>query len=244
MNTRIFPLTASRALLAMTLLLVAATLLLGLPAVKAAATGSDAKATTSGTAASLPEGVVAEVNGSIISRSELEWAANVWLRERGMDLGGMRTPGSYKSLKRQVLDRLIQEELILQVAASQGVTVDEAEVDARIREEQARAGNLDEFARRLESFNLTMAEHRERTRRQLLLEEYVRVNIQPRVEIDDARVDEAYADYLEEQKDDARPEQEARMLIRDQLAQQLLAELISEHLKTLMENSEVRIDRS
>jgi len=235
-----FHLKASRVLLAMTLLLVAVTLLLGLPAVKAAATGADAKAATTSAGASLPVGVVARVNGSIITRDELSWATNAWVRNQGMDLGGVRSPASYKSLERQVLERLIQEELILQAADSQGLTIDEARIDARIAEEQARHGSAEEFADRLRSFDMTMAEHRERTERQLLLEEYVRVNIQPRVEIDQARVDEVYADYLEEQQDKARPEAEAKMLIRDQLAQQLLAELIGEHLQTLMENSEVQ----
>jgi len=244
MNTRIFPLKASRALLAMTLLLVAATVLLGLPAVKAAATANDAKATTASTAASLPEGVVAKVNGRIITRDELAWAANAKLRKQGMDLGGMRNPGAYKSLKRRVLKRLIQEELILEAADNQGLTIDDARVDARIQEDQASYETEAEFANHLQSLDLAMAEHREHTRRRLLLEEYVRVNIQPRVEIDDVRVDAAYADYLEEQKDAARPEHEVRMLIRSQLGQQLLAELISEHLETLRENSEVRIDRS
>lgn len=244
MNTRRFRLKASGTLLAMTVLLLAVTLLLGLPAVKAAATGDTTKATTTNAGANLPEGVAAEVNGTVISRSELEWAARAWLRERGMDLGGMRTPGTYKSLKRQVLQRLIQEELILQAADTQGVTVDEAQIDTRVREAKAGAGSDDEFANQLESLGLTMAEHREQIRRQLLLEEYVRVKIQPRVEVDQARVDGAYANYLEAQKDDARPEQEVRILIRDQLAQQVLAELISEHLETLMENSEIRIGLS
>lgn len=236
MKIRSFHLKASRALMALTLLLVAVTLLLGLPAVKAAATGADAKTAT----ASLPAGVVARVNGTIISRDELSWAANAWLRKQGMDLGGIRSPASYKSLERQVLQRLIQEELILQAADRQGVTIDQAQVDARIQQEQARHGSGEEFAERLQALDLTPAEHRERTRRQLLLEEYVRVNIQPRVEVDEARVDELYADYLEEQKEQARPEAEARILIRDQLAQQLLAELIVEHLETLMENSEIQ----
>lgn len=238
-----FHFKASRALLAMTLLVVAVALLLGLPAVKAAATGADAKAQTSA-GASLPMGVVARVNGSSITRDELSWATNAWLRNQGMDLGGVRSPASYKSLERQVLERLIQEELILQAADSQGLAIDEARIDARIAEEQARHGSAEEFTDRLRSFEMTMAEHRKRTQRQLLLEEYVRVNIQPRVEIDQARVDEVYADYLEEQQDEARPESEAKMLIRDQLARQLLAELIGEHLQTLMENSEIQAGMS
>lgn len=249
MKVRNFRLKASRALLALGLLLVAVTLLLGLPPAEAAGTAADAKAKTANAASGLAEGVVARVNDSLIKREELEWATNAWLRNQGMDLGGMRSPGSYKSLERRVLERLIQEELILQAADRQGMTIDEEQVDARIGEEQARHASAEEFAARLEAFNMTMEEHRERTHRQLLLEEYVRVNIQPRVEIDEASVDAVYADYLAEQERkeqnvEARPEEEVRMLIRNQLAQQQLTELIGEHLQTLIENSEVQVGLS
>src|SRR6185369_5811433 len=96
---------------------------------------------------------------------------------------------------RQVLERLISEKAQLQLARETGVKVDEAEQNV------ARQNRIDvsELRRRLAADGIALSQFREDLRNQLLLTRLRERELEPRVKVTDAEVDQ----YLREQQQGA-----------------------------------------
>ena len=98
---------------------------------------------------------------------------------------------------RQVLERLISEKAQLQLARENGIKVDESTVD-QAEQNVARQNQIDvsELRRRLAAEGVALAQFREDLRNQLLLTRLRERELEPRVKVTDAEVDQ----YLREQQ--------------------------------------------
>jgi peptidyl-prolyl cis-trans isomerase SurA len=98
---------------------------------------------------------------------------------------------------RQVLERLISEKAQLQLARESGVKVDEATVD-QAEQNVARQNRIDvsELRRRLDADGIALSQFREDLRNQLLLTRLRERELEARVKVTDAEVDQ----YLREQQ--------------------------------------------
>ena len=83
--------------------------------------------------ADVAEKIIAKVNRDIITRTELEDATRAALESSE---GGARAGGDSKAIAGQVLDRLIQERLIVQAATAEGMKVAESEVSPQVEQEE------------------------------------------------------------------------------------------------------------
>src|SRR6185369_10797883 len=101
---------------------------------------------------------------------------------------------------RQVLERLISEKAQLQLARETDVKVDEATVD-QAEQNVARQNRIDvsELRRRLAADGIALSQFREDLRNQLLLTRLRERELEPRVKVTDAEVDQ----YLREQQQGA-----------------------------------------
>lgn len=100
-------------------------------------------------AAAQEVGVAARVNGVDIGIFRLERYFEDYLKEQGRNLGAIRSPNTYKRLKREALERLIDRELLIQEGARRGVVVAEAEVEAAVGRAAAGYKTPEAFERRL-----------------------------------------------------------------------------------------------
>lgn len=181
---------------------------------------------------------VAVVNGTEIDRGTLQREVDIWLGSRRMDAGGVFSPSAYKQLEQTVLERLVQEELLLQAARRSGIEIDEATVDQRI-EETANAAPGSLIKRQRGALGETA--FRARVRRSLMLETYVLEQIQPQVEPPSEAEIQAF--YQARAANKAPPTETSRALIRAELQREALAHRIGEHLRQLREQGEVEIHR-
>ncbi len=98
--------------------------------------------------------VVARVNGEAITKEELYQAM-------------------VRAVGQQTLQRLITERLVAQEAARAGVSVADAELDARVAELQADFGGAEAFQQVLAAYGMTLADVRQELRLNLLVERLV-----------------------------------------------------------------------
>jgi peptidyl-prolyl cis-trans isomerase SurA len=118
------------------------------------------------------DGIAAVVNDDVVLQSDVEEQLYLFL------IRAQANPDSatVDTLRRQVLDQLIDEKLVVAEAKRQGVTVSEAEiareVDNAIDEARQRMGGAEAFTAQLQRENLTEAKlrekYREEVRRQML----------------------------------------------------------------------------
>jgi peptidyl-prolyl cis-trans isomerase SurA len=127
------------------------------------------------------DGIAAVVNNEVVLQSDVEEQLYLFLLR-----SGARPDSSVvDTLRRQILDQLIDEKLIVAEAKRLNVTVADAEVsrqvDEAVREAKQRMGGEQGFSTQLQRENMTEAKLREKyqadTRRQMLAERLVRKQV-------------------------------------------------------------------
>jgi peptidyl-prolyl cis-trans isomerase SurA len=94
------------------------------------------------------------------------------------------------ALRRQVLDRLIVEEIQLQMAREGNLSVDETELNRQVRAiAQSNNMSLDQFADALEADGLSLGVVRDQVRRELLMRELQQRRVGGRVSLSEREVD-------------------------------------------------------
>lgn len=164
-----------RVIFPFTVLLVA--LLLSLP------TGTWAKDDTSTN--------VAEVNGTIISKSEFDQEMNN-VRERLARSGQPVNEERLSSFKDNVLDSLISRELLLQESTKKGIAVEEKTVTERIDELKSRFPGDAEFKDALEKMHLSEEALKTQIRKDLAINRLIDSEVISKVSISDEEIKAFY----------------------------------------------------
>jgi foldase protein PrsA len=135
------------------------------PVAAASPTAAPSLAPTVSVIPSITVTVVAKVNSVELSRDDLEQAmardAKLIAQQYGIDWNDPQAQGLLPELQQSVLDRLINQELLRQLAETEGLTPTEDEVQAEVEaakaeiQEQGPFADFDEF---LESSGLTEAD--------------------------------------------------------------------------------------
>lgn len=138
--------------------------------------------------------IVAVVNSEPITNNEVR--ARMARFERQLAQSGQPVPPRAE-FARQVLERLISEKAQLQLARESGVKVEESTVD-QAEQNVARQNRIDvpELRRRLAAEGIPLAQFREDLRNQLLLTRLRERELESRVKVTDADVDQ----FLREQQ--------------------------------------------
>ena len=131
----------------------------------------------------LPQGVVAVVNGEVITRSELDAAVMYRMKAQATrpENGASAGEGSSKERERvryAILSEMIRERLLLQEAGKAGIQVTEAEVDAALSHMRVSAGmNEGSFSRTVSAPRGSVRKFREAVKRDLLINKLVSENV-------------------------------------------------------------------
>lgn len=137
--------------------------------------------------------IVAVVNKDAIMQSQLE--DRVTQVSQQMASRNVPVPDE-DDLRRQVLDRMIVEQIQLQMAERANVSIDDTQLNAAVRDiAENNDMSLDEFADSLEADGMSLAAVREQVRREMLLRQVQQSQVASRVNVTDREVDR----YLEQQ---------------------------------------------
>jgi len=163
-------------------------LTLGLSALPLAGQGQDA-----GLPDAEPQGrqtldrIVAVVNDGAIMQSELEERV---AQTRSQIARQEQEAPPEDVLRRQILDRMIVEEIQLQMAREAGLTVDDTELNRQVRAiAESNGMTLDQFADALEADGLSLAVVRDQVRRELMMRQLQQRRVASRVNISEREVD-------------------------------------------------------
>lgn len=107
------------------------------------------------------QGLAARVNGVPISVFRLERHFEDYLKERGRNLGTLRSPAVYKRLKRDALDELIDRELLWQEAQRRGIKLSPERLQRALAQAEATARGPEAFRRRLQAAGFDEAGYRD-----------------------------------------------------------------------------------
>ncbi|HXV60568.1 MAG TPA: peptidyl-prolyl cis-trans isomerase [Vicinamibacteria bacterium] len=148
------------------------------------------------------ERIVAKVNGQIITLTELD----AQMLEAVEQMGPEATPDQIGELRRQVLDRMIDNLLVLQVAEDRGLRV-----PSRFFEEwkkgvmeQMKIETEDDLVRQVELQGGNMEMLRKRFEDGLLLQEVRRMEVDSKVSVSEPEINERYQQNIHDYSEPAR----------------------------------------
>ena len=139
------------------------------------------------------ERIVAVVGDDIVLESEVNEKAAPFLRE----VAGLPDPAQRKqrsgALRREVLNKLVDEELLLQQASELKLSVSSEEIDRSIEQIKKDYGLSDEQLRaELARTGLDMASYRQQTRREILKYRVINIAVGSKVQVSDNDVESYY----------------------------------------------------
>jgi peptidyl-prolyl cis-trans isomerase C len=160
------------------------------PAVKAAEK-SPAK-TAEKAAGATDGGVVAKVNGVGLPRADFDRSWAFFLQRSGIPSNHAEKDGQVTEFRKQVLDRLIDEELLFQEAKSLKMIVGKDVVDAQIEKSRSQFPTTEAFKEALAKNQLTEDGLRKVFSRNLSIQAYVEKKIAKDITVSDAEVHDFY----------------------------------------------------
>lgn len=141
---------------------------------------------------------VAEVNGKVITKEDLDQAIDEYRQQYGEEQVPAEGTQEYTDFEKGILKRLVDEEILWFEADKMDINVTADEVDAELEKAKAQAGGEEELQSILDENNITMDSFKESVRKSLLFQK-----IYPEVTKDAAEVtDEQAKAYY-----DANPDQ-------------------------------------
>lgn len=161
------------------------------------------------------DNVVAVVNDGVIMRSELNDRINQ-VEQQAEAQGGSLPPRS--QLAQQVLERMVMDEIQLQMARQANLSVDDTELNRQLRTiAESNDMTLDEFADAVEADGMSLADVREEVRREMLMRQIQQRRISQRVSVSDREVER----FISQQQD----AQQGQSFIEETRVRHVLVEL-------------------
>jgi len=161
------------------------------------------------------DSVVAVVNDGVIMRSELDDRI-AQVEQQAAAQGGNLPPRN--QLAQQVLERMVMDEIQLQMARRANLSVDDTELNRQLRSiAESNNMTLDQFADAVEADGITLADVREDVRREMLMRQVQQRQISQHVTVSDRDVER----FLSQQPS----QQQGQAFIEETRARHILVEL-------------------
>jgi len=153
----------------------------------------------SGTAQSrIVERIVAKVNGQIITKSQLDEEVQSTLEQLGPAPSVEEEQRRLKEMRPQVLDRLIDNLLILQTASERGLQVPPQyfeEWKANVMKEM-KIPSEEELVRQMELQGMSLEQFKKKWEQGLLIQEVRRIEVDNKVSVSEPEIDKYYKEHV------------------------------------------------
>jgi parvulin-like peptidyl-prolyl isomerase len=118
-------------------------------------------------------GIAVRINGQEISYERFNAFYQEYLRQQHVNIVLTGNPAKLTRMRREAMDRMVEQELVRQAAQAQAVEVRTEEVDGVLDELRSQFKDQEAFIRRLESESYTLEGYRERLRGMLAAGRYL-----------------------------------------------------------------------
>jgi parvulin-like peptidyl-prolyl isomerase len=169
--------------------------------------------------------IIAIVNSDVITQKDLNDFIGFMRMQLSADFKGKALEEKIQSMKQDLLNRLIEDRLILQEAKKNNIRIDENRVKARISEVRGRYASDAEFKEDLAKHGLTQADMESRFREQLLMYEIVEQMVRSKIIVRPEEVTSFYNKNIKEFVSGEEREVETVALENDDLARIVSYEL-------------------
>ena len=144
--------------------------------------------------------IVAIVNRDVVTQKDLNDFINFTRMQMASSYTEEKIENKIKTIKKDLLDKLIEDKIILQEAKKNNIKLDEARVKARIEELRKRYGSDADFQAALAGQGLVQADIESRIREQLFMYDIINAKVRSKIVVNPNEVTEFYEKNIEEFK--------------------------------------------
>lgn len=145
-----------------------------------------------------PDDKVAVVDGTVISRAELDrGVARMAKMQPGRQPGAVSDDKQLRELQEQALETLIRNELLYQASQKAGIIIDDKVVDEQIAQLKKRFPSEEDFKTALAQIPATEDALRQQIRQQMASRQYIDKEFAGKIEIPDQEVKAYYDEHPE-----------------------------------------------
>ena len=137
-----------------------------------------------------PKDVVQKVNGTIITRGDVNRAVMALL-EQGQT-AQPPTPEAMRQASQEALDQLVSAELLYQAAGKMEIKDLDRQVAQKLAQSRATKRNDEEFQKSLKDMGLTLQDLQELIRKDVVISNFVEKNFVPKAAVSDAEAKQFY----------------------------------------------------
>ncbi len=188
--------------------------------------------------------IVAIVNSDVITQKDLDDFVNFMKMRMSQNYKETQVEKKIQSMKSDLLDKLIEDRLILQEAKKDKITIDESMIKAKINEIKQHYHSDTEFQNELKKQGLVQADIETKIREQMLMYHIIEQKIRSKIIV---RPDEVTSFYNENMKEFLSPEErdlEIISLENQDLANSFAYNLKSgEKLENLATRYSIKVDK-
>jgi parvulin-like peptidyl-prolyl isomerase len=149
-------------------------------------------------AARAQDRIVAVVNNEVITQKDLEGFTTFTRMQLSQKLEGQALEDKLNEMKKDLLQRLIEDRLILQEARKSGVKIDELRVKAKMSEVKKRYDTDREFNEALMQQGLSASDVESRIRDQMMMYSLIDRKIREKIQITPAEITAYYEQHKQE----------------------------------------------
>ena len=145
-------------------------------------------------ASEISEPLVAQVNGTGITRVELDDNVEAYRKRQGLSLGAIGGPRQYRELKQKVLDVLIDQELLWQEAGRKGLVVSDAEVAKVLKTMGDSEPSREDYLGKLKTAGFSEEDFSQDLKRRLSVIRLIKEDIAKDIKVSDEEIHTFYID--------------------------------------------------
>lgn len=143
--------------------------------------------------------VVATVDGTVITQSELREAVEAFQRQAGEAGRSAENPWDRKALERRILEDLVDRKLMDQYASREGITATDQEMEQAVKDVLARANmTREEFLEALRKEGVSYEEYRNQIRDQIIKAKMIHREVRAQIVIKDEEIESYYFGHPDE----------------------------------------------
>ncbi len=151
--------------------------------------------------------VIVVVNGETITQGELDAACEVMRQRLEANLTGDALTKEVEKSRKEILNRMIEEKLVLSAAKKKKIEVSDEEVELKMKDVKARFGSEDKFYEILKDEGISVNELKQNYADQIRVAKMVEMEVRKKIVVTPADI----AEYYRVHKEDFREPEQVRL---------------------------------
>jgi len=144
--------------------------------------------------------ILAVVNDEVVTQTDLDVALSSAIEDLKKGYSGADLQAKIEETRKEFLNQMIEDKLILQEAKRLGVTVDDAEVDGRLKEVKSRFPSEEVFYSEVERSGVSTELLKKRYRENIMMGKLVAHEVKDKIVVTPSEIESYYKGHAEELK--------------------------------------------